>query len=178
MNLDIRIISRDINEMLWKSKKTLSTAESCTSGRVATVLTATPGSSEYYLGGIVCYADKVKEELLGVDQQLIETKTSVCEEVVKQLVLGSNKLFHSDYAVAVSGYAGPGGGTPEIPVGTIWIAVGNEDVAGRVYSILKMYDQKHISIYIAPDVLSTKWNKIIKEGCSPHEIRYECSEED
>lgn len=58
------------------------------------------------------------------------------------------------------------------------IAVGNEDVAGRVYSILKMYDQKHISIYIAPDVLSTKWNKIIKEGCSPHEIRYECSEED
>ena len=127
MNLDIRIISRDINEMLWKSKKTLSTAESCTSGRVATVLTATPGSSEYYLGGIVCYADKVKEELLGVDQQLIETKTSVCEEVVKQLVLGSNKLFHSDYAVAVSGYAGPGGGTPEIPVGTIWIAVGNEE---------------------------------------------------
>ena len=119
MNLDIRIISRDINEMLWKSKKTLSTAESCTSGRVATVLTATPGSSEYYLGGIVCYADKVKEELLGVDQQLIETKTSVCEEVVKQLVLGS--------AVAVSGYAGPGGGTPEIPVGTIWIAVGNEE---------------------------------------------------
>ena len=104
MNLDIRIISRDINEMLWKSKKTLSTAESCTSGRVATVLTATPGSSEYYLGGIVCYADKVKEELLGVDQQLIETKTSVCEEVVKQLVLGSNKLF-----------------------GTIWIAVGNEE---------------------------------------------------
>ena len=127
MNLDIRIISRDINEMLWKSTKTLSTAESCTSGRVATVLTATPGSSEYYLGGIVCYADKVKEELLGVDQQLIETKTSVCEEVVKQLVLGSNKLFHSDYAVAVSGYAGPGGGTPEIPVGTIWIAVGNEE---------------------------------------------------
>lgn len=127
MNLDIIIISRDINEMLWKSKKTLSTAESCTSGRVATVLTATPGSSEYYLGGIVCYADKVKEELLGVDQQLIETKTSVCEEVVKQLVLGSNKLFHSDYAVAVSGYAGPGGGTPEIPVGTIWIAVGNEE---------------------------------------------------
>ena len=105
----------------------MSTAESCTSGRVATVLTATPGSSEYYLGGIVCYADKVKEELLGVDQQLIETKTSVCEEVVKQLVLGSNKLFHSDYAVAVSGYAGPGGGTPEIPVGTIWIAVGNEE---------------------------------------------------
>ncbi len=127
MNLDIRMMSRDINEMLWKSKKTLSTAESCTAGRVATVLTATPGSSEYYLGGIVCYADKVKEELLGVDKQLIEEKTAVCEEVVRQLVAGANKLFCSDYAVAVSGFAGPGGGTPEIPVGTIWIAVGNEE---------------------------------------------------
>lgn len=127
MNLDIRIMSRDINEMLWKSKKTLSTAESCTSGRIATVLTATPGSSEYYLGGIVCYADSVKEKILGVSKQLIETETSVSEEVVKQLVIGSNKLFHSDYAVAVSGFAGPGGGTPDIPVGTIWIAVGNSE---------------------------------------------------
>ena len=64
MNLDIRIMSRDINEMLWKTKKTLSTAESCTSGRVAAVLTSTPGSSEYYLGGIVCYADHVKTGVL------------------------------------------------------------------------------------------------------------------
>lgn len=127
MNLDIRIMSRDINEMLWKSKMTLSTAESCTSGRIATVLTATPGSSEYYLGGIVCYTDEVKEEILGVDKLLIEKETSVSEEVVKQLVAGSNKLFHTDFAVAVSGFAGPGGGTPEVPVGTIWIAVGNEE---------------------------------------------------
>lgn len=127
MNLDIRIMSRDINEMLWKTKKTLSTAESCTSGRVAAVLTSTPGSSEYYLGGIVCYADHIKTEILGVDPKVIEEKSAVCEEVARQMVLGANARFHSDYSIAVTGFAGPGGGTDEAPVGTIWIAVGNED---------------------------------------------------
>ncbi len=127
MNLDIRVMSRDINEMLWKTKKTLSTAESCTSGRVAAVLTSTPGSSEYYLGGIVCYSDHVKTDILNVDAKVIENRSSVCEEVAKQMVVGANKLFHSDYSIAVTGFAGPGGGTDEAPVGTIWVAVGNAE---------------------------------------------------
>lgn len=127
MNLDIRILSRDINEMLWKTKKTLSTAESCTSGRVAAVITSQPGSSEYYLGGLVCYADSVKESLLNVDAKVIAERSSVCEEVAKQMVIGANKLFHSDYSIAVTGFAGPGGGTDEAPVGTIWVAVGNAE---------------------------------------------------
>lgn len=127
MNLDIRILSRDINEMLWKTKKTLSTAESCTSGRVAAVITSQPGSSEYYLGGLVCYADSVKISLLNVDENVIAEKSSVCEEVAKQMVIGANKLFHSDYSIAVTGFAGPGGGTDEAPVGTIWVAVGNAE---------------------------------------------------
>lgn len=127
MNLDIRILSRDINEMLWKTKKTLSTAESCTSGRVAAVITSQPGSSEYYLGGLVCYADSVKISLLNVDESVIAEKSSVCEEVAKQMVIGANKLFHSDYSIAVTGFAGPGGGTDEAPVGTIWVAVGNAE---------------------------------------------------
>ena len=103
MNLDIRIMSRDINEMLWKTKKTLSTAESCTSGRVAAVITSTPGSSEYYLGGIICYANETKMDLLGVDPKVIEEHSAVCEEVAKQMVTGANKLFKTDYAIAVSG---------------------------------------------------------------------------
>lgn len=127
MNLDIRILSRDINEMLWKTKKTLSTAESCTSDRVAAVITSQPGSSEYYLGGLVCYADSVKESLLNVDAKVIAERSSVCEEVAKQMVVGANKLFHSDYSIAVTGFAGPGGGTDEAPVGTIWVAVGNAE---------------------------------------------------
>lgn len=126
MSLDLKIVSRDINEMLWKSGKSLSVAESCTAGRVSSILTAIPGSSVYYKGGVISYADEVKEELLGVDKSVIEAQTAVCEEVVKQMVIGANKVFHSDYSVAVSGFAGPGGGTPEVPVGTIWIAVGAE----------------------------------------------------
>ena len=127
MDLDLKIVSKDISEMLWKSEKTISTAESCTAGRIATVLTAIPGSSNYFKGGLVCYADEVKENILGVNKQVIEEQTPVCEEVVKQMVIGANKMFNSDYAVAISGFAGPGGGTSSVLVGTIWIAVGNEN---------------------------------------------------
>ena len=127
MDLDLKIVSKDISEMLWKSEKTLATAESCTAGRIATVLTAIPGSSNYFKGGLVCYADEAKETLLGVDKQIIEEQTPVCEDVVKQMVVGVNNMFGSDYAVAISGFAGPGGGTAHVLVGTIWIAVGNEE---------------------------------------------------
>ena len=128
MDLDLKLVSKEINEILWRNGQTLSTAESCTAGRIASVITAVPGSSNYYKGGLVCYADEVKTNLLGVDTQIIEEKTPVCEEVVCQMVSGSNKLFHTDYAVAISGYAGPGGpdgGKAGVIVGTIWIAVGD-----------------------------------------------------
>lgn len=130
MDLDLKFVSKEINEMLWRDHKTLSTAESCTAGRIASVITAVPGSSNYFKGGLICYADELKEELLGVDSGIIEEKTAVCEDVVRQMVLGANKMFHTDYAVAISGYAGPGGpdgGKSGVIVGTIWIAVGNEE---------------------------------------------------
>ncbi len=131
MDLDLKLLSKDVNEILWREHKTLSTAESCTAGRISSVITAIPGSSNYFKGGVVCYADEIKSDLLNVDADLIEEKTAVCEEVVKQMVIGANKLFHSDYAVAISGYAGPGGpdsgGVAGVIVGTIWIAVGCED---------------------------------------------------
>ena len=130
MDLDLKLVSKEINENLWRDCKTLSTAESCTAGRIASVITAVPGSSNYYRGGLICYADEVKVNLLGVDAAVIEANTPVCEEVVKQMVSGSNKLFDTDYAVAISGYAGPGGpdgGKSGVIVGTIWIAVGCGD---------------------------------------------------
>lgn len=130
MDLDLKLVSKEINEILWRNKKTLSTAESCTAGRIANVITAVPGSSNYYKGGLVCYADEVKTNLLGVSAEVIEERTPVCEEVVKEMVVGANKLFGTDYSVAVSGYAGPGGpdgGKAGVIVGTIWIAVGNAD---------------------------------------------------
>lgn len=130
MDLDLKLTSKEINEIMWREHKTLSTAESCTAGRIASVITAVPGSSSYYKGGLVCYNNEIKENLLGVDGKVIEEQTPVCEEVVRQMVLGANKLFGTDYSVAVSGYAGPGGpdgGKAGVIVGTIWIAVGNAE---------------------------------------------------
>ncbi len=130
MDLDLKLVSKEINEMMWRNHKTLATAESCTAGRVASVITAVPGSSNYYKGGLVCYSDEIKTELLKVDADVIAEKTPVCEEVVRQMVIGANELFHTDYAVAISGFAGPGGpdgGRSGVIVGTIWIAVGTKD---------------------------------------------------
>lgn len=130
MDLDLKLVSKEINEMMWRNHKTLATAESCTAGRVASVITAVPGSSNYYKGGLVSYADEVKIQLLKVDADVIAEKTPVCEEVVRQMVIGANELFHTDYAVAISGFAGPGGpdgGRSGVIVGTIWIAVGTKD---------------------------------------------------
>ena len=130
MDLDLKLVSKEINEMMWRNHKTLATAESCTAGRVASVITAVPGSSNYYKGGLVCYSDEIKIQLLKVDADVIAEKTPVCEEVVRQMVIGANELFHTDYAVAISGFAGPGGpdgGRSGVIVGTIWIAVGTKD---------------------------------------------------
>lgn len=129
MDLDLKLISKEVNEMLWRDHKTLSVAESCTAGRIASVITAVPGSSNYFKGGLVCYADEVKVNLLKVDEVLVAEKTAVCEEVVRQMVCGANELFGTDYSVAISGFAGPGGpdgGRSGVIVGTIWIAVGEE----------------------------------------------------
>lgn len=130
MELDLKVTSKEINEILWRNRKTLSVAESCTSGRVASVITAVPGSSQYFKGGLIAYSNDVKIKSLGVDANLIAEQTAVSEDVVKAMVRGALEMFESDYAVAVSGFAGPGGvenGKNAITVGTIWIAVGNAD---------------------------------------------------
>lgn len=127
MDIDLRLASKEINEIMWHAHKTLSTAESCTSGRLSEVITKVPGSSTYYVGGVTAYMEKAKTQLLGVDAELMKEKTPVCEEVVTQMVIGANQLFGSDFSVAVSGYAGPGGSQDgSVLVGTIWIAVGRE----------------------------------------------------
>lgn len=129
MSLDFKLSAMEINEILWRTNKTISTAESCTAGRIASLLTSVPGASAYFLGGLVAYSDALKVQMLNVDASVIEQQTSVCEEVVRQMAIGACELFKTDYAVAVSGFAGPGGPDPKtgIRVGTIWIAAGNAD---------------------------------------------------
>ena len=127
MEFENKIISKEINVLLYKKGMTLGTAESCTGGRIAESIVASPGSSNYFKGSIVSYVDEIKERLLGVDPKLIEEKTAVCEEVAIAMVKGACKTLNTDFAISATGIAGPGGGTPEIPVGTIWLACGTCD---------------------------------------------------
>ena len=122
MDFESKIISREISQILWELEKTVGTAESCTGGRIAEAMIATPGASKYFKGGVVSYVDEIKERLLHVDAQVLEEQTAVCEEVAKQMVKGACQTLNTNYAIAATGFAGPTGGTKEIPVGTIWLA--------------------------------------------------------
>ena len=127
MDFEAKIISREISELLWETEKTVGTAESCTGGRIAEAIIAVPGASKYFKGGIISYVNEIKESLLGVDPQVLEEQTAVCEEVAKQMVIGACKALNTNYAISATGVAGPTGGTKEIPVGTIWLACGNAE---------------------------------------------------
>lgn len=113
-----------IGELLKNKNLTVSTAESCTGGSIAARLTSIAGSSEYFNGGIVAYSNKVKMELLNVSSETLDQYGAVSEQTVVEMVKGAMKALKTDCAVATSGIAGPGGGTPEKPVGTVWIAAG------------------------------------------------------
>lgn len=127
MDFESKIISREISQILWEMDKTVSTAESCTGGRIAEAIIAVPGASKYFKGGIISYVDEVKMSLLHVSADVLAEKTAVCEEVARQMVSGACKTLNTDYAISATGIAGPGGGTKENPVGTIWLACGTQE---------------------------------------------------
>jgi nicotinamide-nucleotide amidase len=115
-----------IGKLLSTRNSTVSTAESCTGGEIAHMLTSIPGSSAYYKGSVIAYANSVKTQLLGVPEAVIEKDGAVSEAVVSEMAAGARNLFKTEFAVATSGIAGPDGGTETKPVGTIWIAVASE----------------------------------------------------
>ena len=112
----------EIGELLKAKNLSLSTAESCTGGGIAALITSVPGSSEYFNGGIVAYSNEIKKDLLHVSAETLAKYGAVSRETVIEMVKGAMKTLKTDCAVATSGIAGPGGGTPEKPVGTVWIA--------------------------------------------------------
>ncbi|MET0299315.1 MAG: CinA family nicotinamide mononucleotide deamidase-related protein [Flavitalea sp.] len=116
-----------IGELMLARKKTLSTAESCTGGYIAHLLTAEAGSSAYYQGGVVSYSNHVKENMLNVSHDTLLTDGAVSEHTVIQMVKGGLSRLQTDYCVAVSGIMGPGGGSEAKPVGTVWIAAGSAE---------------------------------------------------
>lgn len=103
------------------------TAESCTGGWLARVLTDFPGSSDIYEGGWVCYSNEAKVNMLGVQKSLIDTHGAVSEQVVDALCRGVLKKSTANLSIGISGVAGPGGGSPQKPVGTVWIGIGLRD---------------------------------------------------
>lgn len=120
------LMEEALAELLVKNKKTISTAESCTGGYIAHLLTSKEGSSAYYLGGFVSYDNQVKIETLKVSRDSIEEYGAVSQTVAEQMAFGARNLLKTDFSIATSGVAGPGGGTEEKPVGTVWIAVASE----------------------------------------------------
>jgi len=115
-------LSKDVGAALERGGWRLTTAESCTGGWIAQCVTEVPGSSGWFDRGFVTYSNDAKSEMLGVDPALIETQGAVSEAVVRAMAAGALRRSQADVAVAVSGIAGPSGGTPDKPVGTVWLA--------------------------------------------------------
>ncbi len=135
-----------IGNLLKASGKTMGTAESCTGGYIAHLITSIAGSSAYYKGSIVSYANEVKQNLLNVEEQTLHSVGAVSEATVKQMVAGALKTLNVDYAVATSGIMGPDGGSPEKPVGTVWIAAGNKNEIAAIKISLRFGRERNIHL--------------------------------
>jgi len=132
-------LAHSVGKLLQKKGAMLATAESCTGGHIANMITANSGSSKYYAGSVVAYSNDVKTKILGVNFSDIEKYGAVSEQVVCQMAEGVRLALNSDFAVATSGVAGPDGGTEEKPVGTVWIAVATpQKVVAKKYTLSKL----------------------------------------
>jgi PncC family amidohydrolase len=134
---DAQALAARINQLLvapegGKSPLTVATAESCTGGGVAAALTSLAGSSDYVMGGIVSYSNAAKANLLGVPQEILETRGAVSPECARAMAEGARRALGTDLAVSTTGIAGPGGGTARKPVGLVYIAVADHDGAAAV----------------------------------------------
>jgi nicotinamide-nucleotide amidase len=115
-----------IGRLLKTAKKTVATAESCTGGKIANLITSVSGSSEYFKGSVIAYSNSVKTQLLGVQDYILTRYGAVSENTVREMAVGARSLLKTDFVVATTGIAGPDGGTESKPVGTVWIAVASE----------------------------------------------------
>jgi len=120
-------LERIIGRLLTKKHQTLATAESCTGGYISHLVTSVPGSSEYYLGSIISYSNEIKQNILKVKEELLTDHGAVSKETAVSMAINARILLGSDYSIATTGIAGPGGGTENKPVGTTWIAIAYEE---------------------------------------------------
>lgn len=151
-----------IGKLLKRHGKTLSTAESCTGGLIASLITSVAGSSEYYLGTVVSYANSVKQGVLGVPEEILINHGAVSSECVAAMADGVRKLTGSDFSVATSGIAGPGGGSEEKPVGLVWIGVSSQ-LGTETFRLVFNSDRKRNIERFASSALHKILQKLQKE---------------
>ena len=151
-----------IGRMLAENGKTLSAAESCTGGTISALLTSVPGSSTYYLGSVTSYANEIKMNVLGVPEEIIAKYGAVSSECVAAMAEGVRKLTGSDYSVATSGIAGPGGGSEEKPVGLVWIGVSSEK-GTETFKMVFRNDRKRNIERFASSALNKLREKLVNE---------------
>lgn len=152
-----------VGDLLKERGLTVSTAESCTGGRIAAALSHFPGSSAFFMGGVVAYANDAKTEMLGVPALDLQKHGAVSQQVIEAMAAGARKRFRTDFAVATSGVAGPDGGTEAKPVGTVWIAVAGEN---GVKSVLHSFggDRERNIVRAVQAALTQLRNEILKTG--------------
>ncbi len=154
-------VEKSIQSRMIMAKKTLALAESCTGGRIASQLTAVPGASEYFLGSLVTYANQLKNSLLHVPESLLNKHGAVSAEAVEAMLAGLFKSTHADYGIAVSGIAGPTGGTPDKPVGTIWAAIGQRGESPHIMHLQRKGTRETIILFTSGHLLATFWQKFL-----------------
>jgi nicotinamide-nucleotide amidase len=152
-----------LGRLLKAGNQTLSTAESCTGGYVAHLITSIPGSSAYFHGSVVAYDNEIKQKMLGVDPAVLSVYGAVSEETVRAMVSGAMQKMNTDFAIATSGIMGPDGGTENKPVGTVWIAAGNarEIIAQKLW--FRFDRQRNIEL-TAANVLNLLRKLILSEA--------------
>ena len=134
MEVDDLPIELEVADALKSGHLMMGTAESCTGGKIASMITSMAGSSDYFTGGVVAYCNEVKHHVLGVSEADLNTFGAVSQPVVEQMARGTMRVLGCDCAVATSGIAGPGGGPPSKTVGTVWIAAAlKEQVVSHCY---------------------------------------------
>lgn len=119
-------VAEELGSILRRKTMTIATAESCTGGKVGDMVTSVPGSSDYYVGGVVSYSNAVKVELLDVDPEVIRSEGAVSETVARQMAEGVRHRLSTDIGVSTTGVAGPSGGSPEKPVGLVFVAASKQ----------------------------------------------------
>lgn len=154
-------VAREVGSLLAGRGQSLAVGESCTGGRLADLITAVPGSSRYFLGGVIAYSDRVKAGLLGVSRQTLREVGAVSPRVAEEMAAGTRGLFGCDYALSTTGIAGPGGGTEDKPVGLVYLGLAGP-AGGRAEELHLQGERQAIKQEAAHAALRLLWEVLLE----------------